>query len=59
MRGYKPSFFNMRIQLMVKSTIQKLIDKGALKGNEKGELMLIDVMLRIFVANDRMGLYGE
>ena len=42
-----------------KPTIQKLIDKGALKGNEKGELMLTDVMLRIFVANDRMGLYGE
>jgi len=42
-----------------KPTIQKLIDKGALKGNEKGELMLTDVMLRIFVANDRMGLYDK
>ena len=42
-----------------KPTIQKLIDKGALKGNEKGELMLTDVMLRIFVANDRMGLYDR
>ena len=28
-------------------------------GNEKGELMLTDVMLRIFVANDRMGLYDK
>lgn len=42
-----------------KPTIQKLIDKGALKGNEKGELMLTDVMLRIFVANDRMGCYDK
>ena len=40
-------------------TVQKLVDKGALKGNEKGELMLIDVMLRIFVANDRMGCYDR
>ena len=42
-----------------KPTIQKLIDKGALKGNEKGELMLTDVMLRIFVANDRIGIYDR
>ena len=42
-----------------KPTVQKLIDKGALKGNEKGELLLTDVMLRIFVANDRMGLYDK
>ena len=40
-------------------TIQKLIDKGALKGNEKGELLLTDVMLRIFVANDRAGCYDK
>ena len=40
-------------------TIQKLVDKGALKGNEKGELQLVDIMLRIFVANDRMGCYDR
>lgn len=40
-------------------TIQKLVDKGALKGNEKGELLLTDVMLRIFVANDRAGAYDK
>ncbi len=28
---------------------RNLIDKGALKGNEKRELLLTDVMLRIFV----------
>ena len=39
--------------------VQKLIDKGALKGNEKGELQLTYNMLRMFEINDRMGLYGE
>lgn len=38
-------------------TIQKLVDKGLLKGNEKGELGLNDTMLKIFVVNDRAGLY--
>lgn len=38
-------------------TIQKLIDKGLLKGNENGELGLNDTMLKIFVINDRAGLY--
>ena len=42
-----------------KSTIQKFIDRGALKGNEKGKLMLTNAMLRIFVANDRMGVYDK
>lgn len=38
-------------------TIQKLVDKGLLKGNEKGELGLNDTMLKIFVIHDRAGLY--
>ena len=37
-------------------TIQKLVDKGALKGDENG-LNLDDNMLRMLVINDRMGLY--
>lgn len=40
-------------------TIQKLMDKGYLKGNEKGELGLNDTMLKIFVVNDRAGLYNK
>lgn len=40
-------------------TIQKLVDKGFLKGNDNGELGLTDDMLRMFVVNDRAGLYGE
>lgn len=42
-----------------KPTMKKFVDKGALQGNEKGELMLTDIMLRIFVANDRMGVYDK
>ncbi len=40
-------------------TIQKFVDRGVLKGNEKGKLMLTNAMLRIFVANDRMGIYDK
>lgn len=38
-------------------TIQKLVDKKILVGDEKGELGLTDEMLRIYVINDRAGLY--
>lgn len=40
-------------------TITKLVEKGWLTGNENGELELNDNMLRMFVVNDRAGLYGE
>ncbi len=39
-----------------KPTIQKLIDRGALKGNENG-LSLTEDLIRMLVINDRMGLY--
>ena len=42
-----------------KPTVQKLIDKGALKGDEKGELLLTGTMLRLFVIHDRMGVYDR
>jgi TusA-related sulfurtransferase len=42
-----------------KPTVQKLIDRGALKGNEKGELLLTGTMLRLFVIHDRMGIYDK
>lgn len=40
-----------------KPTIQKLIDRGALKGTGTGFDISAD-MLRMFVINDRMGIYG-
>ena len=42
-----------------KPTVQKLIDKGALKEDEKGELLLTGTMLRLFVIHDRMGIYDR
>ena len=42
-----------------KPTVQKLIDKGALKGDEKGKLMLTGTMLRLFVIHDRIGVYDK
>ena len=39
-------------------TIQKLMDKNILRGNEKGELGLTEMLLRILVINDRAGIYG-
>lgn len=41
------------------ATIQKLMQKGYLRGNEKGELGLTDVELKIFVVNDRAGCYDK
>ena len=38
-------------------TIQKLVDKKLLFGNEKGELGITEEMLKIYVTNDRAGLY--
>lgn len=40
-----------------KATVTKLMQKGYLKGNDKGELSLDDNMLRMLVINDRAGLY--
>ena len=38
-------------------TVQKLLNKKYLVGNEKGELGLTDTMLKLLVINDRAGLY--
>ncbi len=40
-------------------TIQKLVKKRALRGNEKGELCLTEPMLKVFVIHDRLGLYDK
>lgn len=41
-----------------RDTVKKLLDRGAIVGDEKGELSLSYEMLRILVINDRMGLYS-
>lgn len=43
----------------VKPTIQKMLNKGLLQGDEKGRLGLTEEMLRTFVINDRAGVYGD
>ena len=40
-----------------RQTVQKLLDKGYLVGNDKGELELTYSMLKLLVINDRAGLY--
>ena len=40
-------------------TIQKMVDKKLLAGDEKGELGLTDEMLRTYVILDRAGAFGE
>jgi len=39
-------------------TIQKLVDLGLLQGDGEGKLGLTEEMLRIYVINDRAGLYN-
>ena len=40
-------------------TIQKMMDKGLLQGDENGCLELTDELLRVFVTNDRAGIYDR
>lgn len=56
----KPMVYNYIDKNMpewARPTIQKLVNKGILCGNEKGKLGLTDELLRILVINDRAGLY--
>lgn len=41
-----------------KPTIQKLMDKGYLQGDEKGRLGLSADAIKLLVINDRAGLYN-
>lgn len=40
-------------------TITKLVTKGYLKGDEEGKLGLTLDLIRLYVVNDRAGVYGE
>lgn len=56
---YSPMIYNYIDDNMpdwAKPTIQKLVDKGVLKGNEDG-LNLTEDLMRMLVINDRAGLY--
>lgn len=47
------------VPAVYKPTVEKLIKKGALKGEGEGVLNLEENMLRGLVINDRMGLYDK
>lgn len=41
------------------ATITKLLNKGYLQGNSSGELNILEDVLRMYVVNDRAGLYDK
>lgn len=45
------------VPLWYRPTVQKLIDKGALHGDENGKLNLTEDMVRVLVVLDRVGVY--
>ena len=49
--------WTLEVPEWARPTVQKLLDKGYLKGNDKGELELTYSMLKMLVINDRAGLY--
>lgn len=53
------NYIDQNMPQWARPTIQKLVDKGILKGNEQGELGLDDDLLRMLVINDRAGIYGQ
>ena len=53
------NYIDENMPAWARPTIQKMVDKGYLKGNEKGELNLNMILLRVFVSNDRAGVYDR
>lgn len=53
------NYIDENMPAWARPTIQKMVNKKLLQGNENGELGLTDEMLRIFVINDRAGLYDH
>ncbi|MBS4961322.1 MAG: hypothetical protein KHZ62_11010 [Clostridiales bacterium] len=49
--------WTLEVPEWARPTVQKLLDKGYLQGNEKGKLELTYAMLKLLVINDRAGLY--
>ena len=51
------NYIDDNMPLWARPTVQKLVDKGYLQGDENGELGLDDGLLRMLVINDRAGIY--
>jgi len=53
------NYVDENMPVWAKATVQKLINKGILKGDENGALGLDNTMLRLLVINDRAELYDD
>ncbi len=53
------NYIDSNMPSWARPTIQKLVDLGLLQGDEEGSLGLTEEMLRIYVTNDRAGLYDK
>lgn len=51
------NYIDSNMNASYKPTIQKLVGKGLLQGNESGELMLTNDMMRVFTVLDREGVF--
>ena len=49
--------WTLEVPEWARATVQKLLNKGYLSGDEKGELELTETALKVLVINDRAGLY--
>lgn len=53
------NYIDSNMPSWARPTIQKLVDLGLLVGDEEGKLGLTEEMLRMYVVNDRAGLYDN
>jgi hypothetical protein len=53
------NYIDSNMPSWARPTIQKMVDKGFLQGDENGCFGLTDELLRIFVTNDRAGVYDN
>lgn len=53
------NYMDVNMPEWARETVQKMMDKGFLKGDENGKLGLTDELLRVFVTNDRAGVYDR
>lgn len=51
------NYIDKNMNKSYKPTVQKLVNSGKLKGNENGELMLTNDMMRILTILDRCGIF--
>ena len=49
---------NAKVYDRVQDTVQRLVNKGFLQGDENGKLGLTEELMRVLVINDRAHLYG-